>query len=574
MKALIEMRQRAQAELDRLRSGKTCVYIDTGICGSSAGSLPIFEQFSADVARQKIGVQIVQAGSLGWRDVEPLIAVAKPGQPKIYYRNVTPALATELIASVIVGGNVRPDLALAVDGSDDLDGIPPLASLPFFATQQRISLRNAGYVDPEDLNDALVNGAYAGGYTGLARALAMPPESVIDEIERAGLRGRNGAGAALADRWRCCRQAGEGKRYVIGNASPGLETSGAAAGKFLLESDPHSVLEGMLIAAYAVGADQAYLCIDPDHGVAMRRAAIALEQMRDHQLVGESILDSKFNCQIEIREAPRGLAGGEETILISALEGRQPHARIRPPHPETEGLFSRPTAVDDVESLTLVAAILQKDTDWFRSLGTKECPGTKIVALNGAFERSGFVEVPMGTLLRQIAMEIGGGARSGSELKAVQIGGPAGGWLTAAELDIALDYEQMVNAGCTLGSGSLLAADTTACAVDLARQALVAAHRGSCGKCTFGREGTRQLRDILTDLAKGRGTLSDLDLMLDLSDGMKAGSLCANGRNAPDAVLTTLRRFRSEFEAHAIGKHCPANVCDRAGSAVSEGVAR
>lgn len=570
MKALIEMRQRAQAEVERLRGGKTCIYIDTGICGSSAGSLPIFEQLSAEVARQKIGAQIIQAGSPGWREAEPLVAVAKPGRPRIYYRNVTPALATELIASVIVGGNIRPDLALAADGSDDLDGIPSLASLPFFAAQQRVSLRNAGHVDPEDLNDALVHC----GYEGLARALAMPPESVIDEIERAGLRGRNGAGAALADRWRCCRQAGEGKRYVIGNASPGLETSGTAAVEFLLESDPHSVLEGMLIAAYAVGADQAYLCIDPDHGVAIRRATIALERMRDYQIVGENILGSNFSCQIEIREAPRGLAGREETILISALEGRQPHARIRPPHPETEGLFSRPTAVDDVESLALVSAILQKDADWFRSLGTKECPGTKIVALNGAFERSGFVEVPMGTPLRQIVMEIGGGTRSGTELKAVQIGGLAGGWLTAAELDIALDYEQMVNAGCTLGSGSLLAADAAACAVDLARQALVAAHRGSCGKCTFGREGTRQLRDILTDLAKGRGTPGDLDLILDLSDGMKAGSLCANGRNAPDAVLTTLRRFRSEFENHAHGKHCPANICDRVGPAVSEGVAR
>ena len=352
-----------------------------------------------------------------------------------------------------------------------------------------------------------------------------------------------------------------------------MEASGSAASEFLLEADPHSVLEGLLIAAYAVGADQAYLCVDPGHSVALRRAAIALRQMRDYQLVGENILGSNFSCQIEIREAPRGLAGGEETILISALEGRQPHARLRPPHPETEGLFLRPTAVDDVESLALVAAILQKDAAWFRSLGTNECPGTKIVALNGAFERSGFAEVPMGTPLRQIAMEIGGGAPSGSELKAVQIGGLAGGWLTAAELDLALDYEQMVSAGCILGSGSLQAADTAACAVDLARQALVAAHSGSCGKCTFGREGTRQLRDILTDLANGRGALSDLDLILDLSDGMKAGSLCANGRNAPDAVLTALHRFRGEFESHATGKHCSANVCTRV-AAVSEEVAR
>ena len=567
MTTLTEMRKRAHAELERLRGGKTCIYIDTGVCGSSAGSLPVFAQFIAEVAEHKIDVQIIQAGSLGWREVEPLVAIAKPGQPRIYFANVTPELASEILSSVVVGDNPRVDLALAAEGAEGFRGLPPLAGLPFFAAQQRVSLRNAGYIDPEDLNDALVNNAYA----GLARALAMPPESVIEELERSGV--RNGAGALFAGKWRSCRQAGEGQRYVIGNASPGLETSGAAAGEFLLEADPHSVLEGILIAAYAVGSDQAYLCVDPDHGVALRRAAIALKQMRERQLVGENILGSNFSCQIEIREAPRGLANGEETILINALEGLEPHARARPSHPEMEGLFSKPTIVDDVESLALVSAIFEKDTDWFRSLGTKESPGTRIVALNGAFERSGFAEVPMGTPLRQIVMEIGGGAPSGSELKAVQIGGLAGGWLAAADLEIALDYEQLVNAGCTLGSGSLRAADTAACAVDLARQALVAAHSGSCGKCTFGREGTRQLRDILTDLANGRGSASDLDLLLDLSDGMKAGSLCANGKNAPDAVLTTLRRFRGEYEAHA-KRSCPANICGCIGTAAGEKVAR
>ena len=570
MTTLIEMRQRAQAELERLRGGKTCIYIDSGICGSSAGSLPVFAQFSAEVAKHKVDAQIIPGGSLGWREIEPLVAIAKPGRPRIYYANVTPELGPEIISSVVVGDDPRIDLALATDGAEGFRGLPPLTSLPFFAAQQRVSLRNAGRIDPEELNDAIVHGAYA----GLARALAMSPESVIDELERAGLRGRNGAGAQLADKWRSCRQAGSGQHYVIGNASPGLETSGTAAGEFLLEADPHSVLEGMLIAAYAVGADQAYLCVDPDHCLALRRAAMALKQMRDCQLVGENIFGSNFSCRVEIREAPRGLAVGEETILISALEGLEPHARIRPPHPEMEGLFLRPTVVDDIESLALVSAIFEKDADWFRSLGTKDCPGTKIVALNGSFERSGFVEVPMGTPLRRIVMEVGGGAPWGSELRAVQIGGLAGGWLAAADLDTALDYEQLVSAGCRLGSGSLRAADTTACAVDLARQALIAAHRGSCGKCTFGREGTRQLRDILTDLENGRGTPSDLDLLLDLSDGMKAGSLCANGRNAPDAVLTTLRRFRGEYEDHANGKHCPANVCGRVGAAASERVAR
>jgi NADH-quinone oxidoreductase subunit F len=392
----------------------------------------------------------------------------------------------------------------------------------------------------------------------LAKALTMTPEAVIDEIERAGLRGRGGAGFPTARKWHTCRQAKSDRRYVIANAAQGLES--AAKDEVLLEGDPHAVLEGLLIAAYAVGASYAHLCINPDFRVAIRRAGIALEQMKRAQLIGEKILGSDFNCQIEISLAPRGLASGEETILINALQGRPAQASIRPPYPETEGLHGKPTSVDNVESLALAAVIVRDGADKFRALGTAANPGTKLVTLAGKLERTGVVEVPMGMPLSKIIIEIAGGKTS--DLKAVQVGGPTGGFLPVLALDTALDYQALVESGCVVGSGTLLAVESGACAVDLARKASTVAHQASCGKCTFGREGTRQLKEVLSDISKGRSSASDIDLLLDLSDGMKAGSLCANGKNAPDAVITALRYFRAEVEAHLSGsKQCPARVC-------------
>jgi NADH-quinone oxidoreductase subunit F len=554
--SFIELRQKAQAELQSLRDGKTCIYIDTGVSGSTAGAIPVFDQLVADVANRKIEAQVIQAGTLGWHEVEPVVAIAKPGQPRIYYRNVTPALVSELIESVVVGNDLRLDLALATDAAEGFKGIPALASLPYFAGQKRVTLRNAGQIDPENLNDALVHGAYE----GLAKALTLAPAAVIGEVEKAGLRGRGGAGFPTAKKWSTCSQAAADQKYVIANAAQGLETAGKD--EVLLESDPHAVLEGLLIAAYAVGANYAYLAINPDFHVAIRRVGIALEQMKSANLIGEKILGSAFSCQIEIALAPRGLAGGEETILINALEGRRAQASVRPPYPETEGLKGKPTSVDNVESLALAAVILGKGAESFRSLGTASNPGTKLVTLAGKLQRKGVVEVPMGTPLSTIVGEIAGGLATGDELKAVQVGGPAGGWLPVAELATALDYEELAKTGCSLGSGTLLAVDTKACAVDMAKQAATIAHKASCGKCTFGREGTRQLKDVLVDMSKGRSATSDIDLLQTLCNGMKDGSLCANGKNAPDAVITVLRYFRTEVEAHLSGnKQCPARVC-------------
>jgi NADH:ubiquinone oxidoreductase subunit F (NADH-binding) len=546
MKKLIELKRQAQIEIEGQQSGNPRISILTGGCDAAAGSLALTERFATETANREITARIVAAGSLGWRQVEPLVAIDSPGNPRIFYPNVTPELVSELVAT-LVDCSPRLDLALATDAPGGLAGVPELSSLPFFATQRRVALRNVGTIDPEDLNDALAHDAYA----GLERALAMSPEALIAEIQRTGLRTR-GSGAQVAHSWRLCRETDAGQHFLIADAAYGFEQSGPY--DLLLEGDPHALLEGILIAAYASGANRAYLCIDPESNLAMRRAQLALEQSYSAGLAGDDILGSGFCCQIEICAVPRRLAAAEDTILISALAGRRPQARACPPAPESEGLFAKPTVVQDVESLALLAPILTRDAD-----ACGEFRETRIVQLGGALIRTGFVEVPVGTPLSKI-VEIAGGPL-GSGLKAVQIGGPAGGWIPAANLDIALTADEMLKAGCTLGSASIFAATGETCAVDLARQAAVAAHSASCGKCSLGREGTRQMMDILTDLARGRGARSDLDLLLDIGDAMKAGSLCANGRNAPDAVLTTLQYFRSEFSAHVEAKHCPAHVC-------------
>ncbi len=526
--SFIDLQEKARAEWKRLRNERICIFIDTG-----TGA--VLEQVVADVARLKIDAKIMQTGSLGWREMEPVVSIARPGKPRIYYANMTPALGGELLAKIAAGEEPGAELALGTDAAEGFEGIPALGSLPFFQAQHRVAMRNCGEICAEEITQYIAHG----GYAGLSKALGMTAEALLDEMEATG----------LARTWRACGETESEERFVIG-----CEAGGTDKDAVLLEGDPHAVLEGLLIAAYAAGAKRAIVCVSPEHAMARRRIAIALGEMRGAGLLGENILGSEFSCEIEIREVAAGLADGEETILINLLEGRQPRARVRPPEPETAGLNGRPTVVENVETLAVVSAVAQKGAEGNR--------GTKMVALAGKLQRTGVVEVAIGTPLRVIAEEIGGGSTTGLELKAVQIGGPAGGWIPAGGLDIALDCAALAKAGCVLGSGALLAVDTSACAVDMARQAAAYAHGVSCGKCSFGREGTRQLMDVTADIAKGRSAAGDTDLLLKLGDAMKAGSLCANGKNAPDAVLTALEHFRAEFEAHVSGKQCAAKVCD------------
>jgi NADH:ubiquinone oxidoreductase subunit F (NADH-binding) len=414
-----------------------------------------------------------------------------------------------------------------------------------------------GHIDPENINDYIARE----GYLGLARALKMTPEEIIEEVKKSGLRGRGGAGFPTAEKWRSCREASGTEKYLICNAAEGDPV--ACIDRTLLECDPHAVLEGMLIGAYATGATHGLIYLNAEYALAFSRLKTALKQMEEHRLLGDAILDSAFSFQIEVVEGAGAFVCGEETAMIRSLEGKRSTPYRRPPFPAVSGLRGKPTIINNVETLAHASAILQKGAEWYASFGTEESKGTKIFTLAGHVMRAGPFEVPMGITLRRIVYDIGGGIPDGKDFKAIQTGGPTGGWLSASFLDLSVDCEHLTAAGSLMGSGSLIVVDSRACAVDLAKASLVFAQAESCGKCVFCREGTMQMAEILTDISEGRGRPHDIDLLLKLGEGMKLGAFCALGRTAPNPVLTTLRDFREEYEAHVKEKQCPAKVCEK-----------
>ena len=429
--------------------------------------------------------------------------------------------------------------------------------LPTFSGQVRIALRNYNMIDPGNINH------YVGcnGYSGLNKALSMTPQEVVDEISKSGLRGRGGAGFSTADKWRLCHDAPGSEKYFIGNAAGG--ESDAAMGRLLLEGDPHVALEGMLIGAYAVGAAQGYIYINEGNTLAIERLQAALIQMRANSLLGDNILESGFSFNIEIKAKAHDLLSGEETAMLRILEGKFPVTSLRPPYPATCGLNGQPTLINNIETLAHVSAIFQMGVDWYASIGSKASKGTKLVTLSGKVANAGLIEVPMGISLRQVIYDIGKGVADAKEFKAVRIGGPLGGFLPDSALDIPLDYETLTAEGCIMGSGEIVLADKDNCIVDLAKSCLSITKAASCGKCVLCREGTAQMLEILTDITVGKGQPEDIDLLLELGEGIKAGALCGYGKAAPNPVLTTIKHFREEYEAHIKRKRCPALVCKK-----------
>jgi NADH-quinone oxidoreductase subunit F len=422
---------------------------------------------------------------------------------------------------------------------------------PGFEPEIRIALRNHGLIDPGNISQYIA----LGGYSGLQKALKLTPAEVIEQVNQSGLRGRGGAGFPAAAKWRMCQAAEAGEKYLICNVADGDQA--APVGRLLLESDPHSVLEGMLIAAYAVGATQGYIYINPASGLAIERLQTALKQLAENNILGSS-----FSFHIEIKAKASDLLSGEETVMLRALEGKVPMPGLRPPFPAVAGLNGKPTLVNNVETLAHIAAIFQKGADWYAGIGSKESKGTKLLYLSGKVANIGIAEVPMGTTLRQVINDIGGGVSGGKELKTVCIGGPAGGCLPESALDTTIDFETLAAEGCIMGSGQIMVADKDTCIVDLAKGCL-ALTKASCGKCVLCREGTAQMLEILTDISAGKGRPEDVDLLIELGEGIKAGSLCAYGKTAPNPVLTTIKHFREEYDAHIKRKRCPAMVCKK-----------
>jgi len=551
-----EIRNRAVSEWKALEhSDKSRILIGTATCGRAAGALAVLEAIKSKLAEHRIEAIITQVGCIGPCYAEPIVNIVKPSRPHIYYGNLTPELASQVVEDYIINDGPRPDLALGTVGGDVVKGIPRFFELPMLRPQVRVALRNCGFIDPENINHYIANG----GYSGLVKALGMAPEEVIDEIKKSGLRGRGGAGFPTGLKWEFCRKSPGGVKYVICNADEG--DPGAFMDRSLLEGDPHTVLEGMLIGAYAIGATEGYIYIRAEYPLAIKRLTVALRHMEAYGLVGDNILGSNFDFHIKIKQGAGAFVCGEETAMMASIEGKRGMPRSRPPFPAQAGLWGKPTNINNVETWGNVSAILQRGGDWYANYGSEKSKGTKTFALAGKINRTGLIEVPMGISLEEIIYDIGGGIPGGKRFKAVQTGGPSGGCLPANLLNLPVDYESLTQAGSIMGSGGMVVMDEDNCMVDVARYFLSFTQAESCGKCVPCRLGTKQMLDILENICNGRGRLEDIDLLLELSNGVKAGSLCGLGQTAPNPVLTTIRYFRDEYEEHIKRHHCRAAVC-------------
>jgi NADH:ubiquinone oxidoreductase subunit F (NADH-binding)/(2Fe-2S) ferredoxin len=499
-------------------------------------------------------VNIVETGCMGSCQLGPLMVVYPEG---VIYTKVKPEDAKEIVEEHFLKG--RPVKRLL--WKQEEKQFPTLNEVPFFAKQTKIVLRNCGLINPEDINEYIAQG----GYEALAKALTeMTPEDVIKVIKDSGLRGRGGAGFPTGQKWEFAYKQQSDTKYIICNADEG--DPGAYMDRSVLEGDPHSVLEGMAIAGYAIGAQKGYIYIRAEYPLAVKRLEIAIKQARAAGLLGKNIFGTNFSFDIELRMGAGAFVCGEETALINSIEGKRGEPRKKPPFPAQKGVFGKPTVINNVETLANVPVIIEKGAQFFRKFGTEKSPGTKVFALAGKVNITGLVEVPLGTPLRTIVFDIGGGIPEGHTFKAAQTGGPSGGVIPAEYLDVPMDYENLPQLGTIMGSGGLIVMDETSCMVDVAKFFLKFTVDESCGKCTPCREGTRQMLNILEKITSGNGTMEDIDRLEKLGNIIKLTSLCGLGQTAPNPVLSTLRYFRDEYIAHIKDKKCPANVCSMRGA--------
>jgi len=531
------------------------IFVGAGTCGRAAGAMEVLKAFEEELRARSIQAQIIQVGCVGLCEIEPLVDIKNPGRARVCYANVTPALVPRLVEEHIVGGRVCTDLAIGTVSQPAAEGVPDLFEFEMLKPQVRRVLRNCGLIDPVNVYHYIARG----GYQGIRKALEMGPEAVIEEVRRSGLRGRGGAGFPTWRKWRICRDAPGDERYLICNGSEG--DPGAFVNRSLLEGDPHSVLEGMLIAGLAIGASKGFAYVNGEYPLAVQRLREAIAQMERYGFLGERIMGSEFSFSIALKEGAGAYVCGEETALIASIEGRRGMPRPRPPFPVVSGLADKPTVVNNVETLATIPQLITNGAEWFAEYGTEKSKGTKTLALAGKVKRTGVIEVPLGTKLREIIFSIGGGILNDKQFKAVQSGGPSGGCLPADKLDLPLDYEALAEAGPISVSGALIVMDEDTCPVDIAHYFMSFAQQESCGKCVPCRVGTQRMLELLDKIRLGRGTMDDLTLLESLAQAVKDTSLCGLGQSAPNPVLTTLRYFRDEYIEHITNKRCPAGVC-------------
>ena len=549
-------RLREEAEWEALQDGQVpLILVGTATCGRSAGSLKSLEVLRREAEDRGLECNIVEVGCIGLCYAEPVVSITRPSRPTICYGEVTPRLAGKLVQGYLVDGDPLAEHALGTIGQGSIEGIPDLFDTPVLKPQVRRVLRNCGVIDPTSVGHYLARG----GYGGFEKALALDSNRVIEEVKSSGLRGRGGAGFPTWRKWQLCRDAAGEEKYLICNADEG--DPGAFMNRSLIEGDPHSLLEGMAIAGYALGARTGYIYCRAEYPLALERLCTAIEQAEELGLLGDDILGSGFDFHIKIKEGAGAFVCGEETALIASIEGERGMPRPRPPFPAVSGLWGKPTIINNVESLASVALIMQNGADWFTQCGTETSRGTKTFALVGKVKRSGLVEVPLGITLREMIFDIGGGVLDDKKFKAVQTGGPSGGCIPEELLDTPVDYDSLRAAGSIMGSGGMVVMDEDTCMVDVARYFLDFTQKESCGKCGPCRLGTRQMLDILDDITHKRGRPEDIELLAEIGRGVMDGSLCGLGQTAPNPVLTTIRYFLDEYEAHIHEERCPARMC-------------
>jgi len=532
---------------------KRTILVCNGTGCVSGKAFEIREALEKQVAKLGLkGVAVDFTGCHGFCQQGPIAVVEPEG---IFYAKVTVDDVSEIVRSHLRDG--KPVARLFYHDPISDEAIPCYKDITFYSQQHRIVLRNCGHINPERIEDYVKTG----GYDSLRKVLAeMSQEQVIDEVKRSGLRGRGGAGFSTGQKWEFCYKAPGDQKYMICNADEG--DPGAFMDRSIMEADPHTVIEGMAIAAYAIGASEGYIYIRAEYPLAVQRVRLAIKQTEEKGFLGDKILGSDFSFHLHVKEGAGAFVCGEETALMASIEGKRGMPRPRPPFPAQSGLWGKPSNINNVKSLATIPVIIARGADWYAQIGTEKSKGTVVFALTGHIANSGLVEVPMGFPLQKIIYEIGGGIPNGKRFKAVQTGGPSGGCLPASLLNQPVDYETLAQAGSIMGSGGMVVMDEDTCMVDVARYFLSFTQDESCGKCVPCRLGTKQMLDILDDITHGRGKMEDIDLLLSMSEQIKAGSLCGLGQTAPNPVLTTIRYFRDEYEEHIKNHHCRAAVCE------------
>ncbi|MGC8777146.1 MAG: NADH-quinone oxidoreductase subunit NuoF [Candidatus Caldatribacteriaceae bacterium] len=558
-------RESLQARVKELKESTTRkrVLVCGGLGCLAKGAQKVFDLLVERLGTEKLSWKVekieegphhpVKTGCMGLCEAGPLLMIEPQG---ILYLRVQPEDVDDIVEETLKKGNIVERLVYQEEKNGRRELWPLMKDVPFYRKQVKVVLRNCGSIDPESLDEYLVRD----GYLALAKVLTeMSPDEVIGEITKSGLRGRGGGGFPTGRKWQFARVVKADKKYIICNGDEG--DPGAFMDRSVMEGDPHSVVEGMAIAGYAIGAQEGYIYVRAEYPLAVRRLKKAIQDAREAGLLGQNILGTSFSFDIIIREGAGAFVCGEETALIASIEGKRGMPNPRPPYPANKGLWGKPTVINNVETLANVPAIILRGADWFRSFGTLTSPGTKTFALAGKVKNTGLVEVPMGITIRELVFDIGGGIQNDRAFKAVQVGGPSGGCLTETHLDLPIDYDSLCGAGAIMGSGGLIVLDEETCIVEVARFFMNFTQNESCGKCVPCREGTKHMLGILQKIVDGKAAMEDVELLEKTALVVKDASLCGLGKTAPNPVLTTLRYFRDEYMDHVLHRVCPAHVC-------------